>query len=804
MGWERKRGKLEELNAALRGEASAFDTVVGDPTRLRDARYVIVLDSDTDLPRDSAQQLVGSMAHWLNRPVYDEARGRVVRGYSILQPRVAITMTSSSRSWFAKLFSGDPGIDPYTRAVSDVYQDLFMEGSFIGKGIYDVDAFRLALAGRLPENRILSHDLLEGAHGRSGLVSDVTLFEDHPPTYAADVSRRHRWIRGDWQITAWLGWFVPDGEGRRRRNPISLLSRWKILDNLRRSFVPVALLTMLLGGWWLPGMAVLGTGVVLAILLLPGLTASAAELARRPTDISQGRHLGEVARTLGRQILRELFALVCLPYEAFVSLSAIGRTAVRVWLTKRSLLEWRTARDAQRARAGLAGTYAAMWIAPATAVGVAVAGAMSHRQSWPELALASLWALAPGLAWRMSLPNAERRPTLEAEDRRLLHVLARRTWCFFETVVGPDDNHLPPDNFQEAPPRGVAHRTSPTNMGLALTANLAAYDLGYISAGEVVARTSSTLGSMDKLQRFRGHFYNWYDTQSLATLRPAYVSTVDSGNLAAHLIMLRVGLAQLVDSPVHRPEVFEGLADALDLTGELIGASAAGQGESLAELARIRSRCAAPRTLSASRGLLRGLLEDCERLGEAIRRSGRVSAETQMWLKALAEQCRRAGDELDQMAPWADLLEESAGGIEVPFRTLDEVPTLAEVVRLAETWAPAIERARGAAIAGDGGPARVEWLARLQAALSSASERAAARISEIGRLTGHCSELSALDYEFLYDRGRQLLSIGYNVADHRLDASFYDLLASEARLASFVAISQGSCRKSTGSGSGGR
>ena len=785
MGWERKRGKLEELNAAIRGDASSFGTIVGEPARLRDVKYVIVLDSDTDLPRDSAQQLVGSMAHWLNRPIYDEARGRVVRGYSILQPRVAITMTSSSRSWFSRLFSGEPGIDPYTRAVSDVYQDLFEEGSFIGKGIYDVDAFRRALAGRLPENRILSHDLLEGAHGRSGLVSDVTLFEDHPPTYAADVSRRHRWIRGDWQIAAWLGWFVPGGEGRRLRNPISLLSRWKILDNLRRSLVPMALLVFLVASWWVPGLARLGTTAVLAILLVPGLMAAAAELARRPTELSYGRHLSEIGKTLGTQVLREAFALVCLPYEAYVSVSAIARTGVRVLVTKRRLLEWRTARDAQRARSGLLGTYAAMWAAPATAVGVALALAASQRASWPALAIVPMWALAPALAWWMSLPHAAYRHVLDEHDRRLLRVLARRTWRFFETFVGPEDNHLPPDNFQESPPRGAAHRTSPTNIGLALTANLAAYDFGYIAAGAVVERTGLTLASMDKLQRFRGHFFNWYDTQSLESLRPAYISTVDSGNLAGHLITLGVGLAQLVDSPIHRPEAFEGLMDTLDLMGDLLAATPLGKGGASAEVARIRSRCAAPpRTLAACRGLLSVLSEDCARLDQTVRSAGPVDHELGWWLTALSAQCRRALDELDLLAPWAALLGESPASFEVPFAALDQVPTLAEVARLEETWAPAIEHARETA-------SEVDWVAPLAEALALASTRAATRISELRRLIERCNELSDLDYEFLYDRGRQLLSIGYNVADHRLDASFYDLLASEARLASFVAIAQG-------------
>ena len=796
MGWERKRGKLEEFNAAIRGEPSRFDTVVGDPTRLRDVKYVIVLDSDTELPRDAAHQLVGTMAHWLNRPLYDEARGRVIRGYSILQPRVAITMTSSGRSLFARLFAGEPGIDPYTRAVSDVYQDLFMEGSFIGKGIYDVDAFRRALAGRLPENRILSHDLLEGAHGRSGLVSDVTLFEDQPPTYAADVSRRHRWIRGDWQITAWLGWLVPSGQGRWLRNPISLLSRWKIFDNLRRSLVPIALLVFLVGSWWTPGSAWVGTAAVMAILLLPGLLAAAAALTRRPTELSYERHVGDIARTLGRQLLQETFSVVCLPYEAYVSATAILRTGARVLLTKRRLLEWRTARDAQRARSGFAGTYAAMWIAPATALGIACALELGHRGLLPAIAIAPLWALAPGLAWWMSLPIVAHRPMLDAEDRRLLRTLARRTWRFFETFVGADDNHLPPDNYQEEPPRGPAHRTSPTNIGLALTANLAAYDFGYLSAGEVIARTELTLASMDKLQRFRGHFYNWYDTQSLAPLRPMYVSTVDSGNLAGHLITLGGGLSELVDDPIYRLETFDGVRDALDVTSDLLGASLTGRaGESTGaeELARLRGRLSPPpRTLSGCRRVIELLIDDCKRLEEAVKRAASEDRELAWWLAALGGQCRRAREELDQMAPWAALLAEAPSELELPGVPLDDVPTLAEAARLEERWGPVIERAHVATRTGAvPSETSVDWLERLRTAVSLASTRAAARISHVRRLVVRCEELSDFDYEFLYDRGRHLLSIGYNVADHRLDASFYDLLASEARLASFVAIAQG-------------
>jgi hypothetical protein len=351
MGWERKRGKLEEFNAAIRGQTGGFDTIVGPIDRLQGAKYVITLDSDTQLPREAAAQLVGTMAHPLNRPYYDERVGRVTHGYSILQPRVGISMPSAGRSRYARLFAGEPGIDPYTRAVSDVYQDVFDEGSFIGKGIYDVDALQQAIGGRFPENRILSHDLLEGAYARAGLVSDVVLFEDFPTAYTSDVSRRYRWIRGDWQITPWLLPRVPGAaaDGKLERNTISGLSRWKIFDNIRRSILPVALLALLVIGWLLPpGSALFYTGVVLAILLLPALVTAATDIARRPADMARELHGRLVFRTLGRQMLREGFALATLPYDALISLDAIVRTAVRLLVTRRKLLEWRTASDAQR------------------------------------------------------------------------------------------------------------------------------------------------------------------------------------------------------------------------------------------------------------------------------------------------------------------------------------------------------------------------------------------------------------------------------------------------------------------------
>jgi cellobiose phosphorylase len=797
MGWERKRGKLEELNGALRGDTRAFTEIVGDTERLRGVKYVIVLDSDTELPRDAARQMVATTAHWLNRPIYDRERGRVVQGYSILQPRVDVTMTSASQSPFARLYAGEAGIDPYTRAVSDVYQDLFAEGSFIGKGIYDVEAFSTALAGRLPENRILSHDLLEGAYARSGLMSDVTLLEDQPSTYAADMSRRLRWIRGDWQIASWLGWRVPGGGpgSKPARNPISALSRWKILDNLRRSLVAPATLTLLVASWTLPGAAAFGAAVVLAALFLPPVLSAAVAAIRRPREVPFGRHGKDVLAMLGRQLLREAFALVCLPFEAASSAGAIVRTGARVLFSKRHLLEWRTARDAQRARTSFRGTYHAMMSAPVLGLAIAAVTIVT-RGPLPAAAVPVIlaWLLAPALAWWASRTAAPRPAVLTAADRSFLRKLARRTWSFFEVFVAEADNHLPPDNFQEDPPRGIASRTSPTNIGLALTANLAAYDLGYLAVGAVVERVTSTLDTLERLPRHRGHLYNWYDTRSLEPLRPMYVSTVDSGNLAGHLFTLAAGLTELIDRPAFPLELMDGVRDTLEVLEDVCHPTL---DEDAAPLAVIRGHLAAlPDTLPACRRTLNAVLDDLT-VWE-VRRQGRPrqSDDAKVWLQALRAQCEAGLRELSWIAPWTEVVAPwpaGAGGFE-PRARLEAGLSLVETARLADTAGPG-------------------WPEAWRVALSQAAARAAQRIDTLRALAHRCERLADLDYDFLYDRNRRLLSIGFNVHDNRLDASFYDLLASEARLTSFVAIAGGKLpqehwfslgRQVTASSTGGR
>ncbi len=794
MGWERKRGKLQEFNAALRGDAGRFDVVVGDRDGLFEARYVIVLDSDTHLPRDSARQLVGTMAHPLNHPHYDEALGRVTRGYTILQPRVAITMASASRSYFARLFAGEAGIDPYTRAVSDVYQDVFGEGSFVGKGVYDIDAFRQAIGERLPENRVLSHDLLEGSYARSGLASDVILFEDFPSAHAVDVSRRRRWMRGDWQIAPWLRARVPDGAAGRMRNPLSLLSQWKILDNLRRSLVPIALLALLLWGWLVAGAAWFATTLVLASLLLPGLLNTAAELARRPAELPVVRHAYDSLTALTKQVARELFALACLPHEAFIALSAIVTTTGRLLFTRRKLLEWRTASDAQRtAGTRLRDVYARMWIAPAVGIGAAFALDWGDHVALPAtLPVLALWVLSPSFSWWISQPLRPKRNGLAADDLFFLRTLARRTWRFFETFVAESDNHLPPDNFQEEPLQGAAHRTSPTNIGLALTANLAAYDFGYLSAGGLLRRSTLTLHTMERLQRYRGHFLNWYDTRSLEPLRPMYVSAVDSGNLAGHLFTLAAGLRDLANQRIVRREIFAGLGDTLDGIAE--AARAWPELQARVEQARGHLQPAAT-TLSGARQALERLIGDGQDLTRLIQTRPAVATDGAWWLDAFEQQARHALDELLQMAPWLALPPGPEHADRADFwRPLDDGLSLADTARLENTSVPAIDRA----IAMEGAPSDAEipgsdraWLIQLRSAVGLAAERAQARLAEIQQLVIRCMQFCDQDYEFLYLRERHLLAIGYNVADHRLDAGCYDLLASEARLTSFVAIAQG-------------
>jgi len=573
MGWERKRGKLEEFNRLLRGATdTSFSVHVGDPSVFPGVRYCITLDSDTRLPRDAAKTMIGIIAHPLNRPYFDPATGRVTEGYGILQPRVSVTMASAAGSLFARLYAGHTGVDPYTTAVSDTYQDLFAEGIFTGKGLYDVDAFMAALEGRVPENALLSHDLFEGIFARAGLVTDVEVVDDYPASVLAHARRQHRWVRGDWQILWWLLPFAPSRSGL-QRNRVPAISRWKIFDNLRRSLAAPATTALLLWGWTVaPGSPLAWTAVVLAALAFP-LYPILMTALRGPRPQQPARVFLRLAAEEGSTALAQtLLQLAFLAQQAVERVHAILITLARLAATHRRLLEWETAAASAGRGVGLgpwAGArlfYKEMAASPLCALACLLLAWGWRPEALPAAApVLALWALAPLVAYYLSQPVPEQRQELDAESRRFLLEVARKTWAYFEAFAGPEDHALPADNFQEVPEAKVAHRTSPTNIGMGLLSTLAAHDLGFIGTGELAERIDATLTTVEGLERYRGHLLNWYDTQSLTPMAPRYVSTVDSGNLAGALFTLAEGLRQLARPPRPAPPVPQESPDAVAL-----------------------------------------------------------------------------------------------------------------------------------------------------------------------------------------------------------------------------------------------
>jgi cellobiose phosphorylase len=791
MGHERKRGKLSDLNQFLRGGArDRFSLVIGDPALLEGIKYVLTLDADTQLPRAAARRCIAAMQHPLNQPRLDAARRRVVAGHAILQPRVAASLPGKDASRYERLCSGEPGIDPYTRTVSDLYQDVFHEGSFIGKGIYDVDVFEQVLGEQLPENLILSHDLLEGCYLRAGLLSDTELYEQAPARYNEDVSRRQRWIRGDWQLCAWLTPRVPGLDGKLQKNVLTALSRWKLFDNLRRSLMAPAYTGALLLAWAALPQPGFWTGAVLLALFGPVLVTSGFDLFHKPPETLWRQHLAALALRARLQSSHVILNLAFLPHEAWFSLDAILRTLWRITVSHRHLLEWRSFALCGGG-VSLACNVRAMWISPALALLAAGALLAARPSALPAAAaILVLWCTAPVIAWWISRPLVAPQVALTADQTRFLHALARKTWAFFDTYVGADDNWLPPDNMQEHPAPVVAHRTSPTNIGLALLANLTAHDFGYITGGQLVERTGHTLAAMARLERHgaSGHFYNWYDTRTLQPLDPAYISTVDSGNLAGHLLTLQPGLLALPDQAIIGPQILAGIAVTWALLqegvdgnpdGNLDGGAAIGaDGASCAmraALAQLQQACAPAPAFD-----LPQLYASLMRIGSAA--DAVVSAlapshcaALRMWAAALAAQCAAALAELAALTPWIA----QAPGV-LFDASLARIPTLRELAG-----------AQPAGPASDSAPAERARQQTLAVLVAQGRRVALERIATLERLARQAQAFTHLQYDFLYNPITKLLSIGYNLSERRLDASCYDLLASEVRLCSFIAIAQG-------------
>ena len=817
MGYERKRGILAAFNNLISGRGSKFfSRIVGDQEILGNIRYVLTLDTDTELPRGSAGKLIGTMTHPLNRPVMDQVNKVIREGYGILQPRVALSLTEAGISRFASLFGGEPGIDPYTRAVSDVYQDAFKEGSFIGKGIYDLKIFSRIFEGRFPENLILSHDLLEGCYARTGFVSDVQVFEDYPNSYLADIKRRHRWIRGDWQILPWLFPYVLDTSSRVQKNPLSLLSRWKIFDNLRRSLVAPAALIFLIMSWFSFHDPLFWTAFIVSLYLIPSVLITFWRFIKKPDDLTWMLHLHSFPSIIRGQITVPLINLIFLPYEACISLDAVLRSCFRMAGSHRNLLEWTTHREAAQAKAsGLGGMYRIMWAGPFIGIGLLALQIQERLVSSAGIAFfACAWILSPIIASWISQPQRTRIPDLTPDQNCFLRSVARKTWRFFETFVTAEDHYLPPDNYQEQPVSAVAHRTSPTDIGLLLLANLTAYDFGYISLRGFIERTGNTMNTMAQLNRFRGHFYNWYDTITLKALLPRYISTVDSGNLVSHLIVLRQGLCELPDCRILSDRFADGLYDTLSLLSEAL--DTAGKEDNAESLTDVRSKIA-----ELKEGAARMPVTTCDTLRHLSALDGIASDiegalgkhpddDVRWWAGAVKRQTEAHRKDLNYFVSWQstgsppDTVWSETPEHLIPYVSLvcttlegldNQVPTPGEIAEIRHSLynniGPLREWLENPSDSDSFFGSGRMWLILTLEEMEKSCERAEKLLMSISRLSGLCRDFSEIEYEFLYDRSSNLLAIGYNATDLRRDASFYDLLASEARITSFIGIAYG-------------
>ncbi|MEY8098945.1 glucoamylase family protein [Falsihalocynthiibacter sp. S25ZX9] len=806
MAWERKRGKLEEFNRFVLGEGvDAFNVVAGPVESLRGLRYAITLDADTQLPPGTTSRLIGIIAHPLNRAVIDPQSGRVTKGYAILQPRIEILPKLEKNTHFSHLYGGDTAVDIYSRAVSNVYQDLFGTGIYVGKGIYDIAVLHRSTAGRIPQNSILSHDLFEGLHARAALVSNLVLYEDMPATYPEFAQRQHRWMRGDWQLVPWLGRRVPDAQGGRMRTTLTALDRWKMVDNLRRSLTSPALLLLFLGAWLvLPGSALVWTVLVIAA---PGSYLAGELFAIATGGIRRGA-LGTAIHKIKTTGGRWFFTITFLVSDTLISLDAIFRTLWRLYVTGKKRLEWTSAAHVSSRLYGQSirrASWNLMW--PSSALAAVLAGHLALNNPsgfWSAIPVLILWLLAPEISVWTARPRYFRTQSLKATQRAFLTLVARRTWHFFETFVGPDDNWLPPDNYQFGDKEEIAHRTSPTNIGMFLTSALAARDLNFITVSDFVARSRNTLDTLERMTRYRGHLLNWYNTQTLAPLEPQYVSTVDSGNLAVALIALKQGCLDLVARPAFESSSFGSLETTLDLLCGALREVPDVNERALRDTERAIRRLIAQtassplvwKTILDTLGdplwqeletTVRDTIEDATDLPQT-----QVS-EITTWLERFHHDLHAIARDIDTFLPWLSLL------AEVPAKIRPSAQEVAEMMypskgqngkpHAPKALSDLLEAWRSAHPNVD--PKTQAWLDQMQQAIHAGLAQENALHAALGDLAQKAGEMAyGMDFTFLYDSASRLFFIGYNHSLGKMDSSHYDLLATEARLASYFAIAK--------------
>ncbi len=811
MGWERKRGKIMELNRLILGaEDTSFIFSVYDAQVFRSCKYVITLDSDSQLPRGVAQRLVGTIAHPLNRPIFDVNRRLVVKGYGIIQPRVGVSLGSANASLFARILSGHAGLDPYTSTVSDVYQDLFGRGSYVGKAIYDVDAFEKSLGDRVPENALLSHDLFEGLFARTALATDIELLDEFPSRYNAFAKRQHRWVRGDWQLLPWIFGRVPNSEGSRYKNPISALGRWQLDDNLRRSLLaPTSLLFLVLSWLSVPAASLPLSLFIILVVAFPLYANLANALVTPPLGMLLGVYVKGIGRDLMKHSVQVVLAVSFLAYQSYLMTHAILVTLFRLLFSKRHLLEWETAYSAEK-RLGTSLLNFTVQMFPGTLLTGAITvclvwgHGLSMPYAWPIL---SLWFIAPILAWYVSQPLTHSSYHLQSSERDYLTRIAWDTWRFFEQLMVERHNYLVPDNIQLVPSRAVAERTSPTNVGLALLCIVSANDFGFIPLNVAVRRISNTFETLKKLEKFRGHFLNWYQTVTLQALYPRYVSVVDSGNFLANLVALRVSLKEFQHAPVVTPMHWEHLARLLNLISDRDMALALAEevGAVRQHLSEYALGIAWIKQLTVLVGNLRTKAAQVEWL-----RSLAIKPDESTLLASIFYELEEF-EKLDNLFSWYETLGEFTFFLDRHHSTLKDFPGLKHrlnsLVRITEGRTLSISlllkvhRRLGAVLqnfralnegAAMNLPGAQNLVARLEAQLISSTMAVEGLAAQISTLIADCNNaINEADFKFLYDERKNVFVIGYNVDEARLDNSYYDLLASECRIASLLAIATG-------------
>jgi cyclic beta-1,2-glucan synthetase len=792
MGWERKRGALVELNELLLGSnKTSYKYIEGDIANLKGIKYVITLDADTRLIFDTAKKLIGAMLHPLNTPVMDEKKQVVKQGYGLLQPRINIDIESANATPFAQIFAGQGGIDIYTTAISDVYQDMFKEGIFTGKGIYDLKVFHSVLDKAIPANTVLSHDLIEGSYVRTGLLTDMEFFDGFPSKYNAHSLRLHRWVRGDWQLLPWLFGKVIDSEGSVIENPLSVISRWKIFDNLRRSLLAPAYLLLIAAVFTIfKGNVNLWISLITIAYLFPIIVGIIEIFIGKMQKSMNANYYNPISEKIINLLSQGMIYFSCLPYQAYLMLSAIIKTLIRVLVTKRNMLEWITAADMEVGLKNDLSSYVKrMWVCIAAAALLTIY-ALFFRMQFIAVALiiSVIWALGPIIAHKVSQQCKMGEKQLTKEDLRLVSRSARKTWSFFEDFVTVLDNYLPPDNYQLNPPNGIAHRTSPTNIGLLLLSTLAARDLGYLSSSDMVDRISKTIKTIDKLSKWKGHLYNWYDTVTMGVLRPHYISTVDSGNLVACLISLKQGLIEYMNKPLVDISLAKGLLDTIEIANEEL--------ENKVEYDQLKSYIdSGNENIREWYSIIRKINISNEqkknRWGYKIYKYiYNLKNELEMFLPK--EVYESSGDTprenqkstIDLFGIFVKPFEDNSSIESLERKYLEANDKAEEILNKVKVNKIKITSEESKQIHDyiEGSRILIESIAKLKQ-----------QINEIIEQLDHL--IDNTEFTPLYCPKRKLFSIGYNVEEEQLTKSFYDLMASEARQASLIAIARGEVKR---------